>query len=178
MSNNSAQYLDDAAECMEQEGLDRENNARHYRAGAAALRRLEQLTQWQPIEAAPREPRCIPDGWVLVSEAAIDAVAELLWKIDYPKGGSIVKVWDDNQYHDKELYRKDACEILKPSTNLPTVAEIRNAALDEAALNLNNLAPELHGSCVNNRANLRPQQFAVVECQHNEAAAPVDGVIL
>lgn len=42
----------------------------------------------------------------------IDQIAEMLWKIDYPKGGSIVKTWEDNSFQDKELYRRDARELI------------------------------------------------------------------
>lgn len=51
-------------------------------------------------------------------EYVIEAMAEDLWKKDYPKGGSMVKCWDDNDFCDKELYRKEAIRALK--TKEPT----------------------------------------------------------
>ena len=42
----------------------------------------------------------------------IEIVAEMLWKIDYPNGGSIVKKWNDNNFRDKELYRSKAKSIM------------------------------------------------------------------
>lgn len=59
-----------------------------------------------------------PDAMIAIQTAikerdrAIDAICKLLWQRDYPKGGSIVKVWEDNQYHDRELYRKEALALL------------------------------------------------------------------
>lgn len=42
----------------------------------------------------------------------LEKLAEALWIRDYPNGGSIVKSWNDNQFRDKELYRKEAAVIL------------------------------------------------------------------
>lgn len=38
----SAKWLENCAESMEEEGLDRDNNARHFRAGAEAIRYMSQ----------------------------------------------------------------------------------------------------------------------------------------
>jgi hypothetical protein len=53
-----------------------------------------------------------PEKAIKERDRAIDAICKLLWQRDYPKGGSIVKVWEDNQYHDRELYRKEALALL------------------------------------------------------------------
>lgn len=54
-ADESAVWLDDCAEGMEEEGLDRENNARHFRAGAKAIREVSRL-----------RPAACPPGFVLV----------------------------------------------------------------------------------------------------------------
>lgn len=43
----------------------------------------------------------------------LELAAECLWRRDYPNGGSIVKTWNDNGFHDKELYRKEALAAAK-----------------------------------------------------------------
>lgn len=52
----SAEWLENCAKCMEDEGLDRENNARHFRAGADAIRYyLAALTDPAPTDAEAQE---------------------------------------------------------------------------------------------------------------------------
>lgn len=46
------------------------------------------------------------------SDIVLEALSKLLWQRDYPNGGSIVKTWEDNQYYDREIYRKEALAIL------------------------------------------------------------------
>ena len=43
----------------------------------------------------------------------LDACAACLWSRDYPNGGSMYKKYTDTPFHDKEIYRKEAEEILK-----------------------------------------------------------------
>ena len=53
----SADWLEDCADCMDDEGLDRDNHARHFRAGANAIRAtLDRLSA----------PVGVPDGYKLV----------------------------------------------------------------------------------------------------------------
>lgn len=92
----SAQWLEDCAECMEEEGLDRENNARHFRAGAKAIR-----AALQGVEE------------VEVDDALIDLCAKNLWLDVYPSGGSIYKTYESLPFCDKECYRKDARSVLR-----------------------------------------------------------------
>lgn len=49
-----------------------------------------------------RKDKAIPEGYALVP---IDTVASLLWRIDYPHGGCLVKTWEDNSFKDKQIYR-------------------------------------------------------------------------
>lgn len=47
-----------------------------------------------------------------VPEGVVEIIAGLLWKIDYPNGGSMFKTYESTHFHDKELYRKEAAELI------------------------------------------------------------------
>lgn len=60
-----------------------------------------------------------PDAMIAIQKAikerdmAIDAICKLLWQRDYPNGGSIVRVYEENSYQDIELYRKETLALLQ-----------------------------------------------------------------
>lgn len=45
-------------------------------------------------------------------DTAIDMAAAVLWRRDYPNGGSIYRAYESTPIHDKEIYRKEAREAL------------------------------------------------------------------
>ena len=52
-----------------------------------------------------------------------EVIAAVLWQIDYPNGGSMYKTYESTQFHDKELYRKDARAHLSKLSLPGTVPE-------------------------------------------------------
>ncbi len=64
----------------------------------------------------------------------IEIVAEMLWKIDYPNGGSIVKKWNDNNFRDKELYRSKAKSIMTIDEATRAQPKYKRVDLDEFIL--------------------------------------------
>lgn len=52
-----------------------------------------------------------------MKSTAIEALAASFWHRDYPAGGSMYKTYDSLQFHDKELYRKEAREAVEKYKN-------------------------------------------------------------
>lgn len=77
----SADWLENCAECMEDEGLDRDNNATHFRNGAKALRNQTTL-----VAALVNARKCmcdlidtdVPMSTKLELNAAVNEIEEVL----------------------------------------------------------------------------------------------------
>ncbi len=60
---------------------------------------------------------------ISVEKPAVDVVeivASVLWRQDYPNGGSMFKTYESTHSHDKEIYRKEAREFLHTQGHLKT----------------------------------------------------------
>lgn len=100
----SADWLEDCADCMDDEGLDRDNHARHFRAGANAIRATltAQLTKTDDNVSCPSVANTGD-----INAELLEALKEVEWSkggfcpicggsIHGTIGGEIIKTHKDN----------------------------------------------------------------------------------
>ena len=75
----------------------------------------------------------------MITDEMVEAAAAAAWRKDYPQGGSMYRTYESTNFHDKELYRKDARIILNAAYPL-----IRKQILEEAARACNSEARDAY----------------------------------
>lgn len=148
--DESAQWLDDCAECMEDEGLDRENNARHFRAGAKAIRTLLQ----QAAEPLPSAGEVSPTAWIVgevllhteikakqvAAQTGLQAIplyknyqSETLKKAAQEYMNAVSALGEHSGYNHMTFFE---CPIIKSPDEIGKEAQKRWQALNDAGLKL------------------------------------------